>query len=130
MNINEKNADERPAEKPFNIEDFRLKTIFDAMLATQTEILNVRVKKPGPQQWGAMSPDPVMRAQVAVINLKDEDEIAGVIKSALKEIEEILKQREATQAATAESESDTEQTYCQDSVYPTRIYAARNIQRR
>lgn len=73
----------------------------------------------------------VLKALKMVLTpVEDDDEIAGVIKSALKEIEEILKQREATQAATAESESDTEQTYCQDSVYPTRIYAARNIQRR
>ena len=65
---------ETPAPDPFDIESLRIDQSF-ADIGVKKLLTTVPVRKPGPQDFVRTNPDPGYRANLAVIELRDEREI-------------------------------------------------------
>jgi hypothetical protein len=65
---------------------FRLAQNFDEMVGVAKVIVNVNVVKPGPQVWFRVHPDESYRLPVALLNLKDENEVFIVDSSVVDQL--------------------------------------------
>ena len=63
------------SEDTFNLESLRLSQSFADVVGVKKQILTIPVRKPGPQDFVRVHPDPEMQFTTAVLELKEENEI-------------------------------------------------------